>query len=295
MGGFMLFEGGEAARTLTPDLLESLLNERKIDLPDITENEIQDRSKGDGLTKGLVVIHTSWFILQCIARGVIHLPITEFEIMTLAFAVLNFATYALWWHKPLNVGCPVRILPKENSGDEGEGEREGGKQDNGQHGPTQRPWCRDMLAEVFEFVGGGDIEPRSKRVPTFYSGESSGDDDMQTHVVSMLVAVIFGAIHCIAWSFQFPSHMEQMLWRMSAIAIICVPVLLPLVGLLGLVHLPWLSNKREVLTFVIIVILAFLYMLARVMLFMLALISLRTLPPEAYHTVIWTTYLPHIQ
>ena len=152
-----------------------------------------------------------------------------------------------------------------------------------------------MLVDVFDFIGGGDIEPRSKRVPTFYSGESSGNDDPQTHTVTGLVAVIFGAIHCIAWSFQFPSHMEQMLWRISATVIICVPVLLPLVGLLGLVHLPWLSDKREVLTVVIAVILCFLYMLARVMLFMLALISLRTLPPEAYHTVIWTTYLPHIQ
>jgi hypothetical protein len=302
MGGFVLFEGGEATQTLTPDLFESLSNADKIHFPDITENQIQDRSKGDGLTKGLVVIHTSWFILQCIARGVVHLPITEFEIMTLAFAVLNFATYGLWWHKPLNVRCPVHVLLKENSGNEGEGEGEGEKQGDGQHDPIQRPWCRDMLMELFEFVerfghmsGGGDIEPRSKRVPTFYSGELSGDDDPRTHAVTGLVAVIFGAIHCIAWSFQFPSHMEQMLWRVSAIAIICVPVLFPLVGLFGFIHLPWLSNKREVLTIVMVVILAFLYMLARVMLFILALMSLRTLPPEAYYTVIWTTYLPHIQ
>ena len=83
-----------------------------------------------------------------------------------------------------------------------------------------------MLADVFEFVemlghmsGGGDIEPRSKRVPTFYSGKSSDNGDPKTYAVTGLVGVIFGAIHCIAWSFQFPSHMEQMLWRMSAIAI----------------------------------------------------------------------------
>ena len=301
MGGFMLFEGREATRTLTPDLLESLSDEGKIDIPDITENEIQDRSKGDGLTKGLVIIHTSWFILQCIARGVVRLPITEFEVMTLAFAILTFATYGLWWHKPLNVRYPVRVLRKENSEDEGEDEMEGEKQGNGEHGPAQGPWCRDMLAGVFEFVemlghmsGGGDIEPRSKRVPTLYWGESS-DDDPRTHAAAGLVAVIFGAVHCIAWSFQFPSHMEQMLWRISAIAIISVPVLFPLVGLFGFVHLPWLSNKREVLTVVMVVVLASLYMLARVMLFILAFISLRTLPPEAYYAVTWTTYIPHIQ
>ena len=297
----MLFEGDEATQTLTPDLLESLSDAGKIDFPEITENEIQDRSKGDGLTKGLVVIHTSWFILQCIARGVTHLPITEFEIMTLAFAVLNFATYGLWWHKPLNVRYPVRVLQKENLGNEGEGAREGENQGNGQHGPTQVPWCHDMLAHVFKFVEmsrSGDIEPTSRRVPTLYSGELSSDHDPQTYAVTGLVAVIFGAIHCVAWSFRFPSYMEQTLWRVSAITIICVPVLFPLVGLVGLFvfdHLLRLSNKREVLTIVMIVILAFLYMLARVMLFILASISLRTLPPKAYYTVVWSTYLPHIQ
>jgi hypothetical protein len=40
MGGFMLFEGDEATRTLTPDLLESLSDKGKIDFPEITENEI---------------------------------------------------------------------------------------------------------------------------------------------------------------------------------------------------------------------------------------------------------------
>jgi hypothetical protein len=231
MGGFMLFEGDEATQTLTPDLLESLSDAGKIDFPEITENEIQDRSKGDGLTKGLVVIHTSWFILQCIARGVAHLPITEFEIMTLAFAVLNFVTYGLWWHKPLNVRCPVHVLLKENSGNEGEGEGEGEKQGDGQHGPIQRPWCRDMLMELFEFVerfghmsGGGDIEPRSKRVPTFYSGELSGADlcchragrsDLRSHSLYRMVLPISishgtNAVACICHRYNmrasaFPS------------------------------------------------------------------------------------------
>ena len=126
-----------------------------------------------------------------------------------------------------------------------------------------------MLVNVFEFVEmlghmsrSVNIEPRSKRVPTFYSGGSSGNNNPQTHAVAGLVMLIFGAIHCIAWSSQFPSHMEQILWHMSAIAIICIPVLLPVVGLLGLLPVPWLSDKRKVLMVIMVVILAFLYMLA---------------------------------
>lgn len=300
MGGFMLFEGGKATQTLTADQLESLSCEDKIDFPKITETEIQDRSKGDGLTKGLVIVHTSWFIIQCIARGVKHLPVTTFELMTLAFAVINFATYGLWWHKPLNVRCAVHVLAKGNLGNGGEGEREENKQGSGQCVPIRRPWCRTMVDVVFGFAeifghipGGGNTKPKSRRVPTFHWGESS-DDDWRTYLVTGLVGVIFGAIHCIAWSSQFPSPMEQVLWRISAITIIGVPVCVFLAGLLSL-YLPFLPNKHEGCGGVLVLISAVLYVIARIMLFFLALISLRSLPAGAFQVINWTTYIPHIQ
>ncbi|TFK66608.1 hypothetical protein BDN72DRAFT_880207 [Pluteus cervinus] len=73
------------------------------------KKQVQDRSKGDFLSKGLVALQTSWFVLECIARFQKHLPITELEVVTLAFAVLNIITYGFWWDKPLNVNCQVQI------------------------------------------------------------------------------------------------------------------------------------------------------------------------------------------
>ncbi|TFK70474.1 hypothetical protein BDN72DRAFT_818680 [Pluteus cervinus] len=73
------------------------------------KKQLQDRSKGDFLSKGLVALQTSWFVLECIARFQQHLPITELEVITLAFAVLNVITYGFWWDKPLNVNCQVQI------------------------------------------------------------------------------------------------------------------------------------------------------------------------------------------
>ncbi|TFK61554.1 hypothetical protein BDN72DRAFT_804904, partial [Pluteus cervinus] len=73
------------------------------------KSQVQDRSKGDFLSKGLVTLQTSWFVLECITRFQQHLPITELEVVTLAFAVLNVITYGFWWHKPLNVNCQVQI------------------------------------------------------------------------------------------------------------------------------------------------------------------------------------------
>ncbi|KAK0201406.1 hypothetical protein DFS33DRAFT_1489334 [Desarmillaria ectypa] len=68
----------------------------------ITEEELQDRSKGDALSKLVAVVHTTWFMVQYLARLKESLPVTQLETATLAFAVLNIFNYVLWWHKPLD-------------------------------------------------------------------------------------------------------------------------------------------------------------------------------------------------
>ncbi len=94
------------------DGIKELILSGVIDPPKITEAEIEDRSKGDIISKTVVLLQTTWFIVQCIARWSMHLPLTELEIITLGFAVLNGITYALWWHKPQNVGLPVYLEAK---------------------------------------------------------------------------------------------------------------------------------------------------------------------------------------
>ncbi|KAK7022790.1 hypothetical protein VNI00_016961 [Paramarasmius palmivorus] len=85
-------------------LLEFLLAKGYIT---ITEDEIKDRSHADFVSKSIAVIQTTWFIFQVIARAVEGLAITEIEIITVGFALLNLGTYFLWWNKPLRVGYPV--------------------------------------------------------------------------------------------------------------------------------------------------------------------------------------------
>ena len=60
----------------------------------ITEDDIKDRSKGDFLTKLIAILQTTWFILQCIARGQQGLALTELELVMSALASLDAITYA---------------------------------------------------------------------------------------------------------------------------------------------------------------------------------------------------------
>ena len=109
MGGFVLADGSRDVSVLTPKDFHNLLADQEIGFPLISEKEIQDRSKGDGLSKALAVVQTTWFIAQCISRKVQGLTITEIELVTVAFAFLNGIMYFLWWSKPVGVTTSVRI------------------------------------------------------------------------------------------------------------------------------------------------------------------------------------------
>ncbi|KIJ08444.1 hypothetical protein PAXINDRAFT_88838 [Paxillus involutus ATCC 200175] len=94
MGGFVLHGGRTPLRP--SDHLEYLKNRRFVN-PDVTEEEIADRSKSDGLAKAILILQLSWFILQVIVRGTNHLAITLVEIDTLAMAALSIPMFFFWW------------------------------------------------------------------------------------------------------------------------------------------------------------------------------------------------------
>ena len=124
MGGFTEYEGNRPIRVLLPDHLESYSLTGNGDFPRISKAEILDKNKGDVISsKGALILQTGWFVTQCIARGVQGLPITELELVTVAFAALNFVIYLLWWDKPLHVQRGVRVYKKrrtEESVDDGD-------------------------------------------------------------------------------------------------------------------------------------------------------------------------------
>ena len=116
----MLYEGNIAKGVLSQERFSELLAAGKIEFPTVTVEEIEDRSKADGFSKTIALGQTSWFVAQCFARRAQHLDLTPVELLTLSLAVLNGVMYFLWWHKPLDVRCPVRVylLDKSNEPNE---------------------------------------------------------------------------------------------------------------------------------------------------------------------------------
>ena len=126
MGGFHLFKRSSEEKSgtqslsqeddvpLHPLLASDLTHDDVYSFAMPTEAEIKNKGKSDWLAKSLVLLQTSWFVMQCIARAVKHLPVTHLEIVTLAYAAMNFLIYVFWWNKPLNVDRPVRVFRKSD-------------------------------------------------------------------------------------------------------------------------------------------------------------------------------------
>ncbi|KAJ7059208.1 hypothetical protein C8F01DRAFT_1232268 [Mycena amicta] len=247
-----------------------------------TKAAIQDKSKGDAFSKGIAFFQGLWFVVQCITRTAQHLPLTELEVATLAFAVVNIFTWSLWWSKPLDVRDPLVI---EVSTDD--------------TGPLQqpRPWMikfGNLLGMTYDQE---DYNPLANHaVPTFWfssTWDSGIIEDYTRHLTNLgefLVATIFGAIHCIAWHAAFPSIAELWLWRASAVLITGISL-----SLLASIWLTGLSGLVPVESFDVLFFFSILgYIPARLMLLVLPFTSLRALPSAAFVDVDWSVYIPHL-
>ena len=259
-----------------------------------TEAEIKDKGKSDWLAKSLVLLQTSWFVMQCIARAIEHLPVTHLEIVTLAYAAMNFVIYIFWWNKPLNVNRPIRVFRKSRPEDTQTQVTEPISE------ARKLTWDTfiEGLGTILGFIAGGQDSgvnlSREDRVPRFWANNTDNDDATIADMIVLVVGVCFGAIHCIAWVFSFPTHMELLMWRISSVAITAVPIYIPLMLLLAV----WLDSMNfgyttiAVLTSILPA--GILYIIARAVTLVLAFTSLRDLPQGAYETVYWTTFIPHV-
>lgn len=129
------------------------------------------------------------------------------------------------------------------------------------------------------------------RVPRFSAGKPSTVQIAQADIATSVITMLFGAVHCFAWSFHFPSETEQLLWRIASLTTTASPVVW------AALFAKFLMSDVDVVTDVLS-ILAFIavpiYLVARAMMLVLAMLGLRSLSSAAYETVYWTTFIPHV-
>lgn len=302
MGGYMVYKYRGRRPAASHEVGGRLLPVRGLENA-ISTAAISDRSKGDEWTKGIAVLQTAWFLAQCVARQVQGLAITELEIATTAFALVNIVIYIVWWSKPQDVRCPVETEYVMRTLEELYAEREADtlslERRNGQGQPNGQgmghAFSAKILVLLLTFSGedeDADLPSAYQRVPTLWAGRLGERQRGIAAGISVMVAAGFGATHFALWNTAFPSRTEQILWRVAAISVTVVPVIffLDAIYLYG-------RNPTEFyvdLTYYFVVPLGVtIYIIARALLMVLPFLSLRSLPPDAYKDVDWTAYIPH--
>jgi hypothetical protein len=82
--------------------------------PDLSEDEILDKSKASTLVKALTCLQAFWFCLQCVARLTMHTSISLLELNVFGHCICTFIIYAIWWNKPMDVSEPILLGSEDN-------------------------------------------------------------------------------------------------------------------------------------------------------------------------------------
>jgi hypothetical protein len=128
-------------------------------------------------------------------------------------------------------------------------------------------------------------------------------DDPLWWLMLIALPIVYGSVHLTAWNFNFPSRVEQIMWRAACIIIAggvlgwCMAVIITAVTFMVVgfcISLEGWIHEVEVLAGLPFLGLAALYFGARLFIIVESFISIRRLPLGVFVTVHWANYIPHL-
>jgi hypothetical protein len=149
---------------------------------------------------------------------------------TFGHSVCAVLIFALWWHKPFGVTEPIYLRGEKaeqmlayfykerqklhnNANDQQEDATITERASLIENAAVTRKWS--IYADQYRT---GDPWRPTKNWPPF---DERGGFDRLIWLIIILACGIYGGLHAIAWKAPFRTQTEQLLWRVSACAIMC--------------------------------------------------------------------------
>jgi hypothetical protein len=177
------------------------------EMPEVTEDDITDRSKQDIFAKGIALIQISQLVISLIVRKTQSLPFSQLEALTLGLAIFGIGTYIVYWYKPQDIGVPITVRHKKPGAE-----------------PLRFIQNHDNFWEI---LTNHRCSHDDQTVDRIKNDNIPLGASRTTHVAIPTLAVMsaaFGCLHLIAWNFHFPTEAEKLLWKVATVLSITVPM-----------------------------------------------------------------------
>jgi len=127
------------------------------------------------------------------------------------------------------------------------------------------------------------------------ASDRNDDDDFQVLSVTLLLlfASVFGGLHFMTWSFSMPTVTELWMWRSASIALVSIPILLPLCAVVGN-SLERFSDFMGAPVAILMALLLILHPMIRLIIAVDSVVLLRSLPDTAFLVLSWSDAIPFL-
>ena len=293
MGGFVLEDSHIPPFPVTTSQICYLVQNQYMKMPDITKEEVQDKSKADKAFKVFAFFQTAWVVLEIIARVAQGLPIALLELETCAIIGCSMFTFYFWFNKPKDISNPTKLHANTSIAKilirAGDG--------------AKNPYSRTPLdfVECFDPLF-GHFGSKKRPISRISEDRDVLADTVWMHILFDMPFLPIIIIQFLGWNFSFPIRAEQLLWRWGCIAY--TVTLVPYGSIETVAQLfekepktfmqRMNSYKRkwpQQMAFWIPISIA---AAARMCVLIEIVISMRALPQGCFYTVNWSGYLPHV-
>ncbi|EMD37406.1 hypothetical protein CERSUDRAFT_94416 [Gelatoporia subvermispora B] len=164
----------------------------------------------------IACLQALYFLLQCLLRRIAHLPLSALEYSTIAYVAIAVTVYVLQRDKPepLNAPLPLPLCPKPIANNDGEAS------------PSSRDAGNRTTPRAADLEQGDSASsppPGRAHGPRNLTLKERIQRWWLSHWIQLLClgsSLIYGFIHILSWSVQFPTQAEEWLWCISSVLVI---------------------------------------------------------------------------
>ncbi len=318
MGGYRVVDKRSGQMyCFRPLQLAWLHKEKIIEIPEVSTEDIDDRSGADVLAKILACAQSTWFLVPTSARLQQKLTLTTLKILLLPYVAVTWMIYFFWWTKPLRMESytkiPVESLPDAKLIQLAKATLPVDEVPN-----WWRPVPLEMHDRAWEFwwmekpwdLKRVRVKHTNHLIPiqlhtqvartmaeswvadwyrdAVNEAHPSEWDCWDDIVIYLSGSFIYG-FGLVAWDYRFPTPAERIVWRVSVLTS-CggITIWVPLAFMLR-----WLrpGNTWKELPFYVLTVMVF---AARLIIIAQVFAGLRLVPEGVFASANWSSYIPHV-